>query len=87
MKVALMTFEGTLHTYAEWNGKSEHKGMYLRFPNKDYDHYNAVLAIRPEDVEEYTKYCIEQKQKIMELESQIIQFKTKMHHKLIPFKS
>lgn len=87
MKVSLMTYEGTLHKdNVEWGGKTEHNGMYARFPGEEHDHFTTALLIRPEDVEEYVARCEEYKEKISQLQHELIQFKTMVHHRLIPFK-
>jgi len=81
-----MTFEGDLYKEVEWNGETEHDGIYLRFPGEIYDHYNAVLAIRPQDVEAYTKLCKETENEIMELQNTLNQMKARFHRYLIPLK-
>lgn len=83
-----MTFEGKLHKTVEWDGKTEHNGMYLRIPNEpECDHFSAVLAIRPEDVDEYTTHCAALNDQIINLQHTLNQYKASVHHRLIPFKS
>jgi len=83
-----MTYEGTLHKIVEWDGKTEKNGMYLRIPDEpDCDHFTTVLAIRPEDVEEYVERCRVDNEKILVLQSDLNRYKAMIHHKLIPFKS
>jgi len=87
MKIALMTFQGTLHKIVEWDSKTDKNNIYLKLSNEpDCDHYIAALAIRPEDVNEYVERCRINNEKLQAIEADLIRYKAMIHHKLIPFK-
>jgi hypothetical protein len=81
MKVALMTYEGDLHVYDEWDGVVV-EDLYARL-NEKTGLYPCALLIKPEDVTEYVRRIHECKAEAEQLRRKEYQIKVEIHQRLM----